>query len=358
MHGLFLFCRQGYEKDCAAEIQHQAESAGIYGYCNSKPDSAYVIYHCHNQTVIEQLYLNVRLEQLVYTRQWFVIQNHLAQLPAQDRLGDIVKNIKALALEYSQTLWEVPDSEALKPINRLTKSLSEIVRSKYLFDDFINNDADYRLHVCFTGSTECYLGYSTDNNDSRHAGGVLRLKLPREAPSRSFLKLDEALNVFIPQRRAADIFKTGTRAVDLGAAPGGWSWFLAQHKVQVSAIDNGPLNQNLLQTGLVRHLRTDAFAYIPQSPVNWLVSDIADKPMRVLALVEKWLSNDWTDNCIVILKLPMNKRYAFIKENILPKLKALRTGLPSKLIFCKHLYYNRDEICIGIIDESHYLRKR
>ncbi|MGA7799534.1 MAG: 23S rRNA (cytidine(2498)-2'-O)-methyltransferase RlmM, partial [Gammaproteobacteria bacterium] len=37
MSGLFLHCRPGFEKECAAEIQHRGAAVGITGYCRAQP---------------------------------------------------------------------------------------------------------------------------------------------------------------------------------------------------------------------------------------------------------------------------------------------------------------------------------
>ena len=46
MSGIILLCRAGFEGDCAAEIQDKATELGIYGYCQTQPNQAYVTYNC------------------------------------------------------------------------------------------------------------------------------------------------------------------------------------------------------------------------------------------------------------------------------------------------------------------------
>ena len=53
-------------------------------------------------------------------------------------------------------------------------------------------------------------------------------KFPRSAPSRSTLKLEEALLVLLDEDERERWLKPGMRAVDLGASPGGWTWQLVQ----------------------------------------------------------------------------------------------------------------------------------
>ena len=44
MNALFLYCRVGFEKDCAAEITDKAAQLGVSGYCKTKPQSGYVVF--------------------------------------------------------------------------------------------------------------------------------------------------------------------------------------------------------------------------------------------------------------------------------------------------------------------------
>src|SRR5690606_40443253 len=57
----------------------------------------------------------------------------------------------------------------------------------------------------------------------------------------------------------------------------GWTWVLTRHGVHVSAIDNGPLRQHVLDTGLVEHLRADGFHWQPPRPLDWMVCDMVEQ---------------------------------------------------------------------------------
>ena len=76
---------------------------------------------------------------------------------------------------------------------------------------------------------------------------------PGERPlNRAQLKLREALSVFDIQLRP------GMRALDLGAAPGGWSAVLAAAGCTVVAVDKGELDPQVAQQPQVQHLRMSA----------------------------------------------------------------------------------------------------
>ena len=91
-------------------------------------------------------------------------------------------------------------------------------------------------------------------------------------------------------------------AVDLGAAPGGWSWQLIRRGIKVIAIDNGPLKGAVLGHPLVEHLRVDGFRYRPRRPVDWLVCDVACYPRRLLALVQRWMESGRVGNMVCTVK--------------------------------------------------------
>ena len=111
------------------------------------------------------------------------------------------------------------------------------------------------------------------------------MKSLRGAPSRSASKLEEAL-AFLGQHP-----KKGETAVDLGAAPGGWSFVLARHGAHVQAIDHAELtiDQKKLSgklSGTVVHIKANGLKFKPDKPVDWLVCDMvmgAREPLNGLA---------------------------------------------------------------------------
>jgi 23S rRNA (cytidine2498-2'-O)-methyltransferase len=108
----------------------------------------------------------------------------------------------------------------------------------------------------------------------------------RGPPSRAYLKLWEALTLI--GRRP----QPGETCLDLGASPGGWSWALQRMGACVISIDKAPLAAAIARLPGVEHRRASAFALDPDAigPIDWLFSDIACYPPRLLALVERWLA--------------------------------------------------------------------
>ena len=121
---------------------------------------------------------------------------------------------------------------------------------------------------------------------SPFVGGVCRFVEDREGPpSRAYLKLWEACT------RLGVMPEPGQDCLDLGAAPGGWSWALAQLGARVVAVDKAELAPSVAAHELVTHRRESAFGIDPRQepPVDWLCSDIIAYPARLLALVRRWI---------------------------------------------------------------------
>lgn len=100
-------------------------------------------------------------------------------------------------------------------------------------------------------------------------------------PSRAYLKLWEALT------RLGTWPLAGERCIDLGAAPGGWTWALAGLGASVLAVDKAPLDPAVAAMPGVETRQESAFA-LPPGPVDWMVCDVVAYPRRLLALVEQW----------------------------------------------------------------------
>jgi 23S rRNA (cytidine2498-2'-O)-methyltransferase len=105
----------------------------------------------------------------------------------------------------------------------------------------------------------------------------------------------------------------------------------------------------LMKTGMVEHLKTDAFTYEPDKKVDWLVCDMAERPLHVSRLIARWLTKGLCHNAIFNLKLPMKKRLLATHECI----DLLHQQLTEKnikfTIQAKHLYHDREEITVCII---------
>jgi 23S rRNA (cytidine2498-2'-O)-methyltransferase len=209
------------------------------------------------------------------------------------------------------------------------------------------------LHVFFDHGSACLLAVSFSKDRSEELLGVRRLKFPAEAPSRSTLKLEEAIQSFCTPEQQRELFAAGMSAVDLGACPGGWTYQLVSRGIHTEAIDNGAMDEALMQTGLVDYRAVDGFSYQPKDGhVDWLVCDMIEKPDRVATLMADWLLKGLASAAIFNLKLPMKKRYQTLMPLIEMFELRLHSNEESVLMTAKHLYHNRDEVTFMIIKNS------
>ena len=373
-----LYCRPGFEQDCAQEALRQARQ--------QKPiladqpaiiaDSGYAIVALNEQ--------RLDYSGLIFARQLVRLHCTIESLPDRDRLTPILSAIAALPGSFG-TLWlEVPDTNEGKTLSAFTRRFQPLLEASLreqgkLQDDIKDSDrAEFveagtgpaapvhpstgsgrtektlpyktnqlpRLHIFFPDKSTALIGTSDPHNSAPWLMGILRQSMPAEAPSRSTLKLAEAIEVFMERSEQSRLLRQGMTAVDLGAAPGGWTWQLARRGMRVTAVDNGPMKGVLANHPLVQHLRQDGFKYTPRKAVDWLVCDMVEKPSKVAELIGAWLAAGLARHAIFNLKLPMKQR--------LTALDAALGGIRARLdeegmnyrMLAKQLYHDREEVTV------------
>jgi 23S rRNA (cytidine2498-2'-O)-methyltransferase len=352
MKQLMLYCRSGFEKECAGEIQDKATRLEVFGFPRLKKNSGFVLFECYQEGDAETLIEKIDFQSLIFARQIFAIAAECADLPSEDRISPILQQLSETFPRCGDLRVETPDTneakELLKFCRKFTVPLRQALRGKgVLFQK--ENAKKPVMHICFTQPGHCFVGYSYSNNNSPFFMGIPRLKFPADAPSRSTLKLEEAFHVFIPREEWDERLASGMWAVDLGACPGGWTYQLVQRSMFVHAVDNGSMADSLMETGQVKHHTEDGFKFEPpRKNVTWLVCDMIEKPSRVAQLMGKWLIAGWAKEAIFNLKLPMKGRYDEVLDDI-DNLKHFLIDNHVKFrLQAKHLYHDREEITVHI----------
>ncbi len=348
MNHLILYCRAGFEKECAAEIAAATASAGRNGYVKTKAETGYVIFTMNEKGGISPSF-GIPFSGLIFCRQIFAAFDEITGLPPHDRVSPCIKALKHHAICVDEVVVETADTDEAKQILPFCRSFAHhfqkaMVNEGMLIPEKGQRKTGLRLHLFFLSSDRVYMGISETINSSPFYMGIPRLKFPKDAPSRSTLKLEEAFFVFLSQHERDNYLKQGMTAVDLGASPGGWTYQFVRRNIYVTAIDNGPMDKSLMQTELVNHIKTDGFTYVPKGTSEWMVCDIVDQPMRIAKLVGKWIQEGWCHHTIFNLKLPMKKRYDEVKlcEGVIREMLN-STGIRYKLSI-KQLYHDREEV--------------
>jgi len=347
MNHLLLYCRPGFEKECAAEVRDLCESHGIFGYCKLEENTGYALFVSHQPNGASQAVEQLDFSRLIFVRQWLACLPLIDDIDSDDRISALLQLIDQLPL-CSELVVEPADTTEGRELQRFCNSFSSAFSQRLRKQGLMDRRAVNRMHIFALSGTCFYLGYAPEQNSAPWPMGIMRLKFPKNAPSRSTLKLEEAWHWFVPQQEWDRYISSGKRAADLGAAPGGWTWQLVNQNMFVTAIDNGPMAESLMESGQVTHLTEDAFTYQPYKSFDWMVCDIVDKPTKVTELMSRWLVNGWCRETVFNLKLPMKQRYIEVK-NCLAALEAdlQEAGLKYHLA-AKHLYHDREEITVHV----------
>lgn len=339
-----LYCRPGFEADCAQEALRQARMQRPLTARQPEfaADSGYLTVTLDAQTL--------RYRELIFARQLIRLHQTIDALPERDRLTPILAALEGMPGKFGALWLEVPDTNDGKTLSAFTRRFQPLLEEALVASGRLL-DADRslpRLHLFFPDKSSVLIGTSDPRNSSAALMGIVRQSMPAEAPSRSTLKLAEAIEVFLDKSEQTRLLRQGMTAVDLGAAPGGWSWQMVKRGIRVTAVDNGPMKGVLAKHPLVQHLKQDGFKFAPPRRVDWLICDMVEKPAKVAARVGDWFASGWCKHAIFNLKLPMKQRLAAV-DSALGALRARldAEGIAYKLL-ARQLYHDREEITVFI----------
>jgi 23S rRNA (cytidine2498-2'-O)-methyltransferase len=152
-------------------------------------------------------------------------------------------------------------------------------------------------------------------------------------PSRAFTKLIEA------EARSGACIGPGEHCVDLGASPGSWTYVALARGANVTAVDRAPLRADLMRHADLRFVRGDAFTFVPDQPVDWLLCDVIAAPERSIDLLLSWLRRGLTRRFVVTIKFKGRRDYAQ-----LDRLKSELARLTADW-FVIRLCANKNEAC-------------
>ena len=338
------YCRAGFEPDLVTELVTRIGGQPIA--TAAVPASGFV--RLTFPVSAAKCIATVLRESSIFARQLMLSHASPVALGMQDRVSPIVAAaVTFLAAHKAKSVcavWmEHPDTNDGKSLSKLGMALQTRVDTQLNEAGLVDAKSPHRLHVFLTSKAEAWLGLTDVRHSSAWMMGIPRLRMPADAPSRSTLKLAEAIHVFLGDADER-LFQPDMRAVDLGAAPGGWTWQLIHRGLHVTAIDNGNLRGELVDNALVRHLREDGFRFRPKKPVDWMVCDMVESPSRIAKLVGLWLSEGWARHVIFNLKLPMKKRFEEVERCSLIIDEALGDRASRAVLRIKQLYHDREEV--------------
>lgn len=337
------YCRPGFEKDLAGELTARCTKVGIASTSQAEPDSGFVLQNIDAPQ--EEAQRTVGFDHLVFARQLVWVRATLEDLPEKDRLTPLLAAINKVPGRFGRVWAETADTNEAKTLSSFLRRFMPHLERGLIEARRLHDRPELpTLHLFFIDSSKVHIALSDPYNASPWPMGIARLRMPREAPSRSTLKLAEAFYALLSEDERKTTLRAGLRAVDLGAAPGGWTWQFTYRGLLVTAIDNGNMADSVKATGLVEHVRADGFVWKPPRPVEWMVCDMVEQPSRVAQLVAEWVASGRCRRSIFNLKLPMKKRHEELERarNLIYKRMSI-SGREWVLRF-KHLYHDREEV--------------
>ncbi len=188
-----------------------------------------------------------------------------------------------------------------------------------------------RIHLGNSGAM--YIG------DTVLKTGIQRMRMDELAPSRAYLKLEEAFWLLHQRPQRNEL------VIDLGGAPGGWSYSAVQHGAKVIAVDNGPLKGGAKNHPLIEHRREDAFKFRPLrgQRVDWMLCDMIVPPEQTLELLANWIERRWCYHFVVTVKTGRNDPVQLIqslgdRDSVF--------GYRTQNMQIRHFWHNREEFTV------------
>ncbi|NQX64680.1 SAM-dependent methyltransferase [Paenibacillus alba] len=214
-------------------------------------------------------------------------------------------------------------------------AFDEIIVSEILGEPVVRY-SDHIISV-YISAAKLFVGLSKpSDNLSDWSGGAIRFMKEQDQISRAKFKLLEA-----EQRFGID-FSVARTALDIGAAPGGWTSLLLERGLKVTAIDPAAMSPRLLGNPLLKiHKKNAGDVKLRDNEFDLLVCDMSWDPRQMGRLVADLLySLQSGGTAIITVKLMHKKPFQTVRD-------ILRILEPSLfLLKAKQLFHNREELTL------------
>jgi 23S rRNA C2498 (ribose-2'-O)-methylase RlmM len=303
------------------------------------------------------------ISETVFVRQYLPLAMRVTTADDSDVIEAIAARLKVLArrdnkkspgkvAEWHLHSFAIDDDPAIARAAQIGKSvraqLQKIFPSGFgsLLQIFVAGPEDVWFSVATLPGTGATLV-------SPHIGGVQRMRAITGAPSRSSSKLSEALE-YLSHHGIKPA--PGETAVDLGAAPGGWTLVMALRGVDVTAVDHAELDLPAAKKlqGIVTHVKANGLKYLPDEPVDWLCCDMVMGSRQTLEVLQKWLEGK--NGLATMRRFVVNVKLPQAAENTWPAVAEALALLNEhatgwRILRVRQLFHDRNEVTlIGVRD--------
>lgn len=181
-----------------------------------------------------------------------------------------------------------------------------------------------------------YIGFSRSSQNINFHGDEARIRsrVSKKEISRAESKLIEAISTF-----NVEICDSG-KALDLGAAPGGWSKVLADYGYEVLAVDPASLDPVLEDYENIKHIKAKAEDLELDEPLDLIVNDMnigSRDTARIMCEVKHLLKDG--SLAILTLKLPGNVKKRMEEATSILKEK-------YEILEVRSLFHNKREVTV------------
>jgi 23S rRNA (cytidine2498-2'-O)-methyltransferase len=290
----------------------------------------------------EQLIKELRRNEPIFLRHLFPIE---AEMPVTDSIALTAEALK----EYAATLGDRVNGrkvaiqirkEQNSPFPYSSAEGRDVVIPvvQELGGETVAREADWIISV-YASKKSLYMGCSLPrDNLSDWPGGSVRFRKEEGLISRAAFKLLEA-------ERAFDLpLDQFSNALDLGAAPGGWTSVLLERGLKVTAVDPAEIDPSLELHPRLRHMRKNAAEVsFPPGTFDIMVCDMSWDPHHTCRLVSA-LAPALTagGSGIITLKLMYRKPFQSIQDLT----EAYRENFDIRKV--KQLFHNREEVTMWV----------
>ncbi|RKN84145.1 SAM-dependent methyltransferase [Paenibacillus ginsengarvi] len=275
----------------------------------------------------------------IFLRHMFPIDETVAYSGGNEDIGAIAAAVAKLAPAAGRSAAiQIRKAERLSPgfeMSELKLGIVSMLHETY-DADAVAKDADYIVSVFLTEEA-AYIGISEpEQNLSDWPGGAVRFRKEEGQVSRAKFKLLEAEYEF-----GLDLSRYA-KALDIGAAPGGWTSLLLERGVEVTAVDPADLHPDLLGHPKLTFMKRNAGdVKFCEHSYDLLVCDMSWSPKMMVKLILPLLEALKPGGAAIItLKLMHGKPFQTVKDCV----RAMQPGM--ELVKAKQLFHNRDELTV------------
>lgn len=218
-----------------------------------------------------------------------------------DSIGDAAKKLKAI---YGN--WHLHSIEYHRRATLIQEKLPQIRSKPHIF----GTELPKSQIGAWTLWDKNKILASTRTSSPFPDGQIKFMENKTEPPGRAYLKLWEIFSILKRQPESHEL------CIDLGSAPGSWTWVLANLQAQVFSVDKAFLAPHIDKMPNVQYCQGSGFEIDPRhmGKIDWLFSDMICYPKRLLMLVNRWIELGQCRNYICTIKLQAETDHEIIRE--------------------------------------------